>query len=74
MAVQLHRSAPQRKRRFDPALPIKGRRVNDAARAIAVCRQTLYNLAKNGKIKFVHVAGRTIVPESEIDRLTSEGA
>jgi hypothetical protein len=65
MAVQPHRAAKRRKGRrkrgSDSSLPIKGRRVNDAARAIGVCRQTLYNLRKIGKIKFVKVAGRTIV-------------
>jgi excisionase family DNA binding protein len=51
----------------------KARRVNDACRAIGIGRSTLYKLAGNGKIKLVHVLGRTLVPESEIERLASEG-
>ena len=34
----------------------------------------LYKLASRGKVKLVHIAGRTVVPETEIDRLTTEGA
>jgi excisionase family DNA binding protein len=51
----------------------KARRVNDACRAIGIGRSTLYKLANEGKIKLVHVLGRTLVPETEIERLASEG-
>jgi hypothetical protein len=34
----------------------------------------LYKLAGQGKVKLVRIAGRTVVPETEIDRLTTEGA
>jgi excisionase family DNA binding protein len=52
----------------------KARRINDACRAIGISRTTIYKLAGEGKIKLVHVLGRTLVPESEIERLASEGA
>jgi excisionase family DNA binding protein len=56
------------------ALTIKARRVNDACQALGISRATLYKLASQGKIKLIKIAGRTLVPESEIDRLASEGA
>jgi excisionase family DNA binding protein len=51
----------------------KARRVNDACRALRVGRTTLYKLAGKGKIKLIRVLGRTLVPETEIERLASEG-
>lgn len=51
----------------------RARRINDACRAIGISRTSLYNLAAKGQISLVRVAGRTLVPESEIDRLV-EGA
>jgi excisionase family DNA binding protein len=47
----------------------KARRVLDACRVMGLSRSTLYSLAKKGELRFVKVAGRTLVPESEIDRL-----
>jgi len=55
-------------------LTIKARRVNDACLALGISRATLYKLAAQGKIKLIKIGGRTLVPESEIDRLASEGA
>jgi excisionase family DNA binding protein len=52
----------------------KARRVNDACRAIGIGRSTLYKLAADDKIKLVRILGRTLVPESEIERLIKEGA
>jgi excisionase family DNA binding protein len=52
----------------------KARRVNDACRAIGIGRSTLYKLAADDKIKLVRILGRTLVPESEIERLVKEGA
>jgi excisionase family DNA binding protein len=51
-----------------PEMP-KARRVLDACRVMGLSRSTLYALAKKGNLRFVKVAGRTLVPESEIDRL-----
>jgi excisionase family DNA binding protein len=56
------------------SLTIKARRVNDACSALGISRATLYKLQAQGKIRFIKIGGRTLVPESEIDRLASEGA
>jgi predicted site-specific integrase-resolvase len=50
------------------------RRVADACLALGISRATLYKLSLPGKVKLVKIAGRTVVPETEIDRLASEGA
>jgi Helix-turn-helix domain len=52
----------------------KARRVADACLALGISRATLYKLSLQGKVKLVKIAGRTVVPETEIDRLASEGA
>ena len=52
----------------------KARRIPEACEALGICRSTLYKLAAQNKLKLVRIAGRTVVPESEIDRLASEGA
>jgi len=46
----------------------------DACSALGISRATLYKLAAQGKIRLVKIAGRTVVPETEIDRLASGGA
>jgi excisionase family DNA binding protein len=51
----------------------KPRRVPEACRAIGISKAMLYKLAAQGKIRLVHIGGRTVVPETEIDRLASEG-
>jgi hypothetical protein len=33
----------------------------------------LYKLAAQGKVRLVHIGGRTLVPEKELDRLATEG-
>ncbi len=50
------------------------RRINDACDALQISRSHLYSLAAAGKIKLIHIGGRTLVPEAEIDRLAEEGA
>jgi excisionase family DNA binding protein len=55
------------------ALTIKARRVNDACQALGISRSTLYKLAAQGKIRVIKIGGRTLVPESEINRLATEG-
>jgi excisionase family DNA binding protein len=52
----------------------KARRIPDACRATGISRSTLYKLASQGKVKLVKIGNRTVVPETEIDRLASEGA
>lgn len=49
----------------------KARRIPEACRALGIGKSTLYKLSSEGKIKLVRIAGRTVVPESEIDRLAS---
>jgi excisionase family DNA binding protein len=50
------------------------RRINDACDALQISRSHLYALAAAVKIKLIHIGGRTLVPEAEIDRLAEEGA
>jgi len=47
-------------------------RVNDACRAIGLGRTALYGLIAEGKLKPIKVAGRTLIPRSEIERLIEE--
>ena len=47
-------------------------RVPDACTALGIGRTSLYELVKAGKIRLVKIAGRTLVPRSELDRLLSE--
>jgi excisionase family DNA binding protein len=57
-----------------PPYVVKARRVPDACRVLGISKAMLYKLAAQGKVRLVHIGGRTIVPETEIDRLASEGA
>ena len=52
---------------------VMARRVPDACRAIGIGKSTLYKLAAEGKVRLIRIAGRTVVPESEIIRLASYG-
>ena len=45
--------------------------VNEGCYKLGICRSSLYEMAKDGKIKLIKIAGRTLVPHSEIERLTS---
>ena len=45
--------------------------VNEACHALGIKRTSLYELAKSGELKLIKIAGRTLVPRSEIERLTS---
>ena len=47
-------------------------RVPDACTALGIGRTSLYELVKAGKIRLVKIAGRTLVPRYELDRLLSE--
>ena len=68
--------------RHDPRLSVgaaqvsqpKARRIKDACAALGIGPSTLYKLARQGKIRLIRIVGRTLVPESEIDRLASEGS
>ena len=49
------------------------RRIPDACLALGIGKSTIYKLAAEGKVKLVRIAGRTVVPESEIVRIASDG-
>lgn len=44
-------------------------RINDACARLSVSRSTLYKLESQGKLRFIKVASRTLIPDSEIKRL-----
>ena len=46
-------------------------RIDEACHALGIGRTSLYELAKAGQIKLIKIAGRSLVPRSEIERLTS---
>jgi excisionase family DNA binding protein len=52
----------------------RARHVNDACRILQISRSHLYAMAAKGLIRLVRVGGRTVVPESEIDRILGEAA
>jgi Helix-turn-helix domain len=39
--------------------------------ALGIGRTSLYELVKSGELKLIKIAGRTLVPRSELERLTS---
>jgi len=43
--------------------------VSDACAALGIGRTSLYALAKSGELKLVKIAGRTLIPRSELERL-----
>lgn len=45
-------------------------RIDEACHALGIGRTSLYELAKTGELKLIKIAGRTLVPRSEIERLT----
>jgi predicted site-specific integrase-resolvase len=44
-------------------------RLNDAAKLLGVSRGSLYVLHKAGRLTLVSLAGRTLVPATELNRL-----
>ena len=45
-------------------------RVPDACAVLGIGRTSLYELVKSGELKMIRIAGRTLVPRSELERLT----
>jgi excisionase family DNA binding protein len=45
-------------------------RVNEACWALGIGRTKLYELVKAGELRLIKIAGRTLVPRSELERLT----
>lgn len=48
-------------------------RVDEACAALGIGRTALYALSKSGELKLIRIAGRTLVPRSELERLTRVG-
>jgi excisionase family DNA binding protein len=48
-------------------------RINDACAALGISRSSLYELMATGEIRTAVVAGRRLIPVSELERLLSEG-
>jgi excisionase family DNA binding protein len=46
-------------------------RIDEACHALGIGRTSLYELAKSGGIRLIKIAGRSLVPASEIERLTT---
>jgi len=58
----------------DPRDPPKARCIPEACRLLGISRSTIYRLAAEGRIRLIRIGSRTLVPETELDRLASEGA
>ena len=54
-------------------VPKMAYRIDEACLALGIGRTSIYYLHSEGKIKFIKIAGRTLVPASEIERLSSQG-
>lgn len=46
-------------------------RVADACHSLSISRSSLYNLIRDGRLKSIKIAGRTLITRSEIERLLS---
>lgn len=44
-------------------------RVPEACIALGIGRTSLYELVKNGELRLIRIAGRTLVPRAELERL-----
>ena len=47
-------------------------RLNDAAKLLGISRGSIYLLHKAGQIKLVSLAGRTLVPATELNRIIAD--
>ena len=47
-------------------------RIPDACHRIGLGRSSLYELIKSGNLHTVRIAGRVLIPESELQRLVAE--
>lgn len=43
--------------------------INEAAYALSISRSSIYNMFREGRLKSVKIAGRTLIARSEIERL-----
>jgi excisionase family DNA binding protein len=46
-------------------------RIDEACHVLGIGRTSLYELVKTGELKLIKIAGRTLVPRSELERLTN---
>jgi hypothetical protein len=53
-----------------PPLSKHAFRINDACWKLSIGRTSLYNMIKAGRIKAIVISGRTLIPRTEIERLT----
>lgn len=51
------------------AIPRLACNIRDACTVLGVGRTSLYDLAKKRKLKLIKIAGRTVVPWAELERL-----
>ena len=49
-------------------------RINPACSTLGISRGSLYKLVKNGELRLIRIAGRSLIPDSEIRRLRGDGA
>lgn len=47
--------------------------VPEAARFLTVCRTTLYKLMDSGRVAYVKIGSRRMVPRGELVRLAADG-
>jgi excisionase family DNA binding protein len=47
-------------------------RINDACHLLSIGRSSIYNMIRDGQLKPIRIAGRTLIPRTEIDRLLAE--
>ena len=45
--------------------------VDEACQLLSIGRTSLYELAKRNELRFIKIAGRTLIPRSELERLTN---
>ena len=58
----------------EPSAPRAAWPINEGAHRMGVGRVTVYKLAAEGKLRLIKIAGRTLIPDSEIVRLTTPPA
>lgn len=46
-------------------------RIKEACEGLGIGRTSLYEMIRDGEVKVVYIAGRTLIPRSEMERLTS---
>lgn len=49
-------------------------RITDACHALGISRTTLYKLIRSGELRMIKVAGRSLIPRSELERLVRPGS